>query len=100
MAKLRWVRAGPFCRKKSPCPCPCQARVRVRVVEFSSNDSATEELSTWDEEWNTIRTLSQCGHLREPVAWSAAAGGGGGGGAGLAAAAAAAAAVDDDVVAR
>jgi len=34
-AKLRWVRAGPFRRKKSPCPCPCRARVRVRVVEFS-----------------------------------------------------------------
>jgi len=22
VAKLRWVRAGPFRRKKSPCPCP------------------------------------------------------------------------------
>ena len=32
LAKLRWVRAGPFRRKKSPCPC----RARVRVVEFSS----------------------------------------------------------------
>ena len=30
MAKLRWVRAGPFRRKK--------VRVRVRVVEFSSNE--------------------------------------------------------------
>jgi len=30
VAKLRWVRAGPFRRKK--------VRVRVRVVEFSSNE--------------------------------------------------------------
>ena len=30
VAKLRWVRAGPFRRKK------VRVRVRVRVVEFSS----------------------------------------------------------------